>query len=57
MTAEIEGRREYYRQRIKAAEEAAANATDPETIEGWKQVANGYAMLLSRLPVMGDSKA
>lgn len=48
--ADIGTRRQHYLERIEAAFEAAAKASDPETIAGWKQVAEGYRLLLSRLP-------
>ena len=41
--------RAHYLDRIEKAEQAARRATDAETIEGWKKVAEGYRQLLERL--------
>jgi hypothetical protein len=50
MTEGLKALRAHYLDRIKRAEEAALRATDPETAEGWKKVADGYRQLLERLP-------
>jgi len=56
MNRDVHGRREHYLERIKSAEDAAAKATDQTAVEGWKRVAEGYRLLLGRLPAVTDTE-
>jgi hypothetical protein len=49
MAGTMNARLEYYLDRIREAENAAAKATDVEKVAAWKQVAAGYQFLLNRL--------
>jgi len=49
MIGAMNARLEYYLDRIREAEKAAAKATDVDKAVAWKQVAAGYQYLLNRL--------